>query len=134
MTHIYALVSGQLVLYVGQTKQSLQKRECEHKRSKNNNACSKYIPDYIDWQIKQLEECVDTIAIERERYWYETLKPFYNKQCPGRSHKDYKKLYYQTKEGKATLRRQNAIENEKRKEKRRMARELKQEKNNVTAK
>ena len=112
MTMIYALVWGQLVLYVGQTIQTLRKREREH-RSKGNRASSKYIPDDIDWEIKLLEECEDDIATMREQYYYDTLKPFYNNNRPGQTKKEYRQTeaykeiqrkYRQTEAGKESQR------------------------------
>jgi hypothetical protein len=99
MTRIYALVSGQLVLYVGQTRNTLRKREREH-RSKGNTSCSKYIPDDIDWEIKLLEECEDVIATTREQHYYDTLKPFYNRCRPGQTHTESQRKYLQTEAGK----------------------------------
>jgi len=95
MTRIYALVSGQLVLYVGQTICTLRKRETEH-RCKGNTTCSKHIPDDIDWEIKLLEECEDDIATTREQYYYDTLKPFYNRCRPGQTKKESQRKYRQT--------------------------------------
>ena len=77
MVKIYALVSGQLVLYVGRTIRPLKIREQRH-RCPTNDTHSKYIPDYIDWTIKLLEEVPDDQGTVKEQYWYDTLKPFYN--------------------------------------------------------
>jgi hypothetical protein len=103
MTRIYALVWGQLVLYVGQTRQTLKQRERRH-RNKGNKACSKYIPKDIEWEIKLLEECEDDIATRREQYYYDTLKPFYNRCRPGQTHKEYLRKYQQTEAGKESKR------------------------------
>ena len=94
MVYIYALMSGQLVLYVGQTKR-LKRREWEH-RNKKGCSCSKYIPDYMEWTMKILEETTDTLGIQREQYFYDTLKPLYNRQRPGQTKKEYCKIYAQT--------------------------------------
>jgi len=82
MARIYALMAEQLVLYVGQTKRDLRKRELEH-RHWSNATTSRYIPDYIDWTIHLLEECDDIYSTQRERYYYDTLKPLYNRYRPG---------------------------------------------------
>jgi hypothetical protein len=95
MTKIYALMCGQLVLYVGQTIHTLKQRERKH-RSKGNNCCSKYIPKDIDWETVLLEECEDDIAITREQHYYDTLKPFYNRCRPGQTKKESQKKYQQT--------------------------------------
>jgi hypothetical protein len=88
MPHIYALVSGQLILYVGKTTQTLKKRGQQHRR-KNNRCCSKYIPEYIDWTIRLLETVTPEKSIEKEKYYYDTLKPLYNYQRPGQSKREY---------------------------------------------
>jgi hypothetical protein len=90
MTHIYALVSGQLVLYVGKTIRTLKRRETQH-RSKGNNTYSRYIPDYIDWTIKLLETVPNDQARIKEQYYYDTLKPLYNQYKPIWSSEEYKK-------------------------------------------
>jgi len=108
MVYIYALMSGQLVLYVGQTKR-LKKREWEHR--KRYSQCSKYIPDYMEWTMKVLEETTDTLGIQREQYFYDTLDPLYNIKRPGQTKEEYRqtgackasrKAYYQTDTGKAS--------------------------------
>lgn len=103
MVRIYALMWGQLVLYVGQTRKTLKQRETQH-RCKSNEACSKYIPDDIDWEIKLLEEVEDDLATEREQYYYDTLKPFYNKCRPGQTRKEFMRKYNQTEAGKESHR------------------------------
>lgn len=87
MVKIYALVSGQLVLYVGKTT-NLKHREWQH-RYRGNTCSSKDIPSYIDWSIKILEEVPNEQATSKEQYYYDTLKPLYNKQRPKQSLKEY---------------------------------------------
>jgi len=99
MTKIYALVSGQLILYVGKTNIKLKKRESNH-RAKSNDCYSKYIPDYTDWVIILLEECFDENAIEREQYYYDTLNPLYNHRRPGQTAREYQFKYKRTEEYK----------------------------------
>jgi len=84
---IYALMSGQLVLYVGKTGEPLSRREARH-RNKWNGAYSKYIPDWIDWEIKLLEEVPDDQGTAKEQHYYDTLKPLYNRNRPGQTAKD----------------------------------------------
>jgi len=86
---IYALISGQLVLYVGKTTQTLTQRMSEH-RSKSNKTWSRYIPEYTDWVITLLEECTEKNGTERERHYYNILKPLYNRCTPGRTDREYK--------------------------------------------
>jgi len=152
MTHIYALVSGQLVLYVGQTVRTLKRREYDHRRS-SNECHSRYIPDYIDWQIKLLETVEDEQALIKEQYYYDILKPFYNHIRPLQTRKEYRNnhfkdrqeyynkhkdseqylTYNQSERRKALKLEQSRTEHaiQQRKEYRL---KLKQEKNNVTAK
>lgn len=80
---IYALVSGELILYVGQTK-SIERRMREHKNKKTGTG-STDIPAYIDWDLRILEKVLQDEKVVRERYWYDVLKPLYNKIRPGES-------------------------------------------------
>ena len=88
MITIYALVCEELVLYVGQTKRTLEERLYYHK-IKHNNVGSKFIPDYIEYEILGLEEVEDDKGTDTEKYYYDTLKPFYNIRRPGQSQKEY---------------------------------------------
>jgi hypothetical protein len=67
---------GQLVLYVGQTINPTR-REYEHRRTRNGTGTDD-IPKDMEWEMKILEECSVLDKKEKERYWYDTLKPFYN--------------------------------------------------------
>lgn len=88
---IYALVCDNLILYVGRTSTSLKDREICH-RCPSNTAYSKYIPDYMDWEIILLDEVPDDETAYWERYYYDELMPLYNINIPGRTisewHKD----------------------------------------------
>ena len=97
---IYGLYSGQLVLYVGKTNVSLKSREANH-RTPSNKTSSRYIPPYIDWEIKLIEECKESDGALREQYWYDTLKPLYNRCRPGQTDQEY----YQTEARKEVQRR-----------------------------
>lgn len=109
MTHIYALVSGQLVLYVGKTNSTLKYRESKH-RCKGNQCHSRYIPDYIDWTAKLLETVPNDQAGIKEKHYYDTLKPLYNNKRPGQTRAEYfqnvwkKKGYYQSEDCKKARR------------------------------
>ena len=105
MVLIYALMSGEEVLYVGRTIQTLEKRASEH-RSAGNQAGSRNIPPDVEWEIKLLEECAENAAA-RERHYIETLKPLYNTIIPGtatETQKAYQKAYRQTEAGKEVRR------------------------------
>lgn len=95
MTHIYALVSGQLILYVGKTLRTLKLREAQHKL-KSNATHSKYIPEYIDWTIKLLETVPENQGTVKEQFYYDTLKPLYNRNRPGQTKKEVQKKYEQS--------------------------------------
>jgi hypothetical protein len=88
MTYIYALTSGKLVLYVGKTSQSLTKREYYHRHS-SNRCNSRYIPEHIDWTIKLLETVPNNQETIKEQYYYDTLKPLYNRCRPGQTDQEY---------------------------------------------
>jgi hypothetical protein len=88
MPHIYALVSGQLILYVGKTNQTLKQRENKHRSGDSSH--SRYIPEYINWTMKLLETVTDDQAIPREQYYYDILKPLYNNKRPGQTDKEYR--------------------------------------------
>lgn len=88
---------GALVLYVGKTIRPLNKRAIEHRCLKKNGTSSRYIPDYMEWEIKLLEECPDDQGTTREQFWYDTLMPLYNYQRPGQDweaeHPEYYRAY-----------------------------------------
>ena len=94
MTHIYALVAGQLILYVGKTN-DMKERLRFHKR-KGDKTHSKYIPEYIDWSMKLLETVADDQAVIKEQYYYDTLKPLYNCRRPGQTKKEIHDKYVKT--------------------------------------
>lgn len=108
MIYIYALVSDELVLYVGKTKR-LKEREQAHRNGYSR--CSQYIQEHPDWIMKVLEETTEALGTEREQHFYDTLDPLYNKNRPGQTRKEYnqtdagkaaKKAYQQTDAGKAS--------------------------------
>jgi hypothetical protein len=88
MVTIYALMSDDLVLYVGQTNR-LKRREWDHRNG--GSQCSKYVQEHSDWVLKVLEETTDALGPQREQYFYDTLDPLYNQCRPGQTDKDYKK-------------------------------------------
>jgi len=99
MVKIYALVSGEEVLYVGKTVQVLRERARGH-RKPDNKCGSKNIPPDVLWEIQLLEECQGEDAVARERHYVETLIPPYNTQIPGRTHAEYLKEYMKSEEHK----------------------------------
>ena len=86
MIYIYALVSDDLVLYVGKTKDK-KKREYEHRYG--SSQCSQYVQEHADWTFKVLEETTEALGTSREQYFYDTLDPLYNTQRPGQTMKEY---------------------------------------------
>ncbi len=91
---------GELVLYVGKTNHPLGWRARQH-REQNNRTYSKYIPDYMKWEIKLLEECSDEQGKVQERFWYETLTPLYNHKRPSITKEEkhaYQEKYRATKQ------------------------------------
>jgi hypothetical protein len=97
-------MSGQLVLYVGKTK-DVKRREYEH-RKENTQCSSRYIPDYMEWTMKVLEKTTDVLGTQREQYFYDTLKPLYNQCRPGQTKKDW----YLSDVGKALYKTRNKSE------------------------
>ena len=80
MKYIYALISGELILYVGEN--NIKLREKMHRSKEYNSSGSREIPDYIDWKVKKIESVTEDIVNIRERYYYDLLKPLYNKNKP----------------------------------------------------
>ena len=85
---IYALMWGELILYVGKTVRSLKQRAASH-RTSSNMACSKYIPDYMDWEIVLVDEVSDEEGTKWEQYYYDELMPLYNLYRPGQTKLEY---------------------------------------------
>ena len=96
---IYALMWGELVLYVGKTIISLKDRARTHK-NEGNTTCSKYIPKYIDWEIVLLDEVPNDEGLKWEQYYYDTLMPLYNYKRPGQTKKEYAKEWRKTEHAK----------------------------------
>ena len=88
-------MSGITCLYIGKTKMTLHRRSQFHTYN-NNKTHSKYIPKNIEWSIELIEECDNNIASLREQYYYDLLKPLYNKCRPGNTKSESNK-YYQRK-------------------------------------
>jgi len=85
---IYALISGQLILYVGQTKNPERREQYHHRNS--NKCASRYIPKWCDWKLVILEEVPDDNALIKEQYYYDTLNPLYNRKRPGQTQREYR--------------------------------------------
>jgi predicted GIY-YIG superfamily endonuclease len=79
---IYALKSGQLVLYVGKTAK-VTTRKSAHKTDKSKTCGSSDIPKDLEWTMEVLEVCSDAAATCREQYYYDVLNPLYNRIRPG---------------------------------------------------
>ena len=92
MYYIYALKCEELVLYVGQTV-NMRRRFYAHKE-REKTCGSREIPKDMDFYMDILE-IVDTIeeAKQREQFFFDTLKPFYNKQRPGQTQKEFKEKW-----------------------------------------
>lgn len=88
MVKIYALMSGNLVLYIGKTVQSLIRREASH-RSLSNTTASRYIPTDCEWEMVHIDDVSDDEDIIWEQYYYDTLNPLYNYHRPGQTKKEW---------------------------------------------
>ena len=85
---IYALMWGELILYVGKTVTSLKQRAASH-RTPSNMTCSKYIPDYMDWEIVLVDQVPNEEGTKWEQYYYDELMPLYNLYRPGQTPLEY---------------------------------------------
>lgn len=86
---IYALVSEDIVWYVGQTSQTLRQRKFGH-TCKTNRTSSKNIPVGVKWDIILLEETDDNISTDTERFYIDFLNPVCNLKIPGRPDEEYR--------------------------------------------
>ena len=77
LSRIYAIMSDQLVLYIGKTTMTLRKRSFQH-RAPNNKAGTRHIPKDQPWTMTELEVCDQSNIRARESYWINKLKPLYN--------------------------------------------------------
>lgn len=107
---IYKLVNDiDEKIYVGSTCNSLAQRFGYHKLDGEINGHRQVYKhlNLIGWQnvhIILIEEypCKNKEQlISRERYWYDELKPELNKNVPGRTKQEYKKIYYSFPENRA---------------------------------
>jgi hypothetical protein len=85
--YIYGLFDGDLCLYVGQTKH-LNQRKASHARKKDMIGTSE-IPEHNIWEMRVLECCARGEHMFRETYYYDTLKPLYNKKRPGKTKEEW---------------------------------------------
>jgi len=108
---VYGLFAEELCLYVGCTIRKLKYRETRHRHELN--ACSsRNIPSDCEWKIRLIEVCEANIKHERELYWYNELKPFYNHNVPyiSVSQPEYQHEYYnRTKELKMAYKFKNLV-------------------------
>ena len=87
MKYIYKIYDATTCYYVGQTK-DMEDRLDQHKKRKGYGAG--LIPEGIEWKMDIIEEVEDNLAFERENYWFDKLKPKYNKCRPRQSAKEYR--------------------------------------------
>lgn len=88
---VYKLECEGLVLYVGKTK-NMKERYYNH-CSRKNRCGSGEIPNDMVWKMVLLEECEDVVGTSREQYYYDTLKPLYNRCRPGQTNREYKRTH-----------------------------------------
>ena len=83
MGFIYGLYDGEIILYVGQSRneKTLKRREAAH-RMRYGECGSSFIPDDIEWVLKVLEICDESELLKREAYYIDILKPLYNIKKP----------------------------------------------------
>ena len=93
MAAIYALVSGELVWYVGSTT-NLAKRKHNHKKKYARGIGSDLIPSEFEWELKVLEKCSMEDRYMREQYHYDTLMPLLNQQRPGQTANERARALY----------------------------------------
>ena len=79
MATIYALMEGNLCLYVGRTI-DMKRRYQQHKRGASG---SEDFPKGTKWNMVVLEECKNEDRTFRERFHYDRLMPLYNRKSPG---------------------------------------------------
>jgi len=89
---VYKLEYEGLVLYVGRTK-DMRNRYYHHCNKKDSSCGSREIPDHMPWTMVLLEECEDVLATSREQHFFDTLKPLYNMNRPGQTHKEYRRAH-----------------------------------------
>lgn len=87
MVFIYKLECEGLVLYVGRTK-NINDRYRKHCTRKDKSG-SREIPEDMIWSMVLLEECEDVLGTTREQYYFDTLKPLYNRQRPGQTNREW---------------------------------------------
>lgn len=95
MVFIYKLECEGLVLYVGRTK-NINDRYRKHCTRKDTCGSSE-IPHDMIWKMVILEECEDVVGTSREQYYYDTLKPLYNKCRPGQTRREYQRAHPEQK-------------------------------------
>jgi len=66
---------------VGHTN-DIKRREFQHRYKLISGIGSTQIPEYMEWEFEVLEKCEESNKRERERYWWDQLKPLYNLKCP----------------------------------------------------
>lgn len=88
---LYKLECEGLVLYVGKTV-DMKERYYKHCCRKDTSG-SREIPHDMVWSMVLLEDCEDILGTSREQYYFDTLKPLYNKCRPGQTQLEYKRSH-----------------------------------------
>lgn len=95
---IYKMTCGDLPCYIGSTSRGLNYRLFEHTYDithgigKNKQI---YKDNIDDLKIELLEDGIDINELkQKERYYIENIRPNINHNLPGRTKKEYDRLYY----------------------------------------
>jgi len=95
---IYKMTCGDLPCYIGSTSRGLNYRLYEHIYDINHGIGKNkqvYLNNLDDLKIELLEDGIDGNELkQKERYYIENIRPNINHNLPGRSKKEYDKLYY----------------------------------------
>lgn len=88
---VYMLQYEGLILYVGKTT-DYKRRYREH-CYRRDSCGSRDIPTDMPWTMALLEECEDVLGTSKEQFYYDSLKPLYNKKRPGQTHAEYQRAH-----------------------------------------
>jgi len=92
------MTCGDLPCYIGSTSRGLNYRLYEHIYDINHGIGKNkqvYLNNLDDLKIELLEDGIDGNELkQKERYYIENIRPNINHNLPGRSKKEYDKLYY----------------------------------------
>ena len=110
---VYKLEYEGLVLYVGKTK-DMRNRYYKHCSRKNHSCGTRDIPLDMPWKMSVLEECEGVMGVSREQFYYDTLKPLYNKYRPGQTNAEWRRLH--SEKVRETYRKYDAAHRQQRRE------------------